>query len=533
MMVRIAVCLAAALVLPRVAAAVPGPDSVVVVANANISESVTLADQYREARQIPGRQVCLLDLPEADDLSLDEFRTRLLEPLRECLGDIEERIEAAVLVRGVPLRVTVHEGERVSTAAALGTWKSELDDGTPLLGTAPGTAQDCGGATCYAARIANPFTSGAFEPGWEKTSRGITFRPLLVTMLHGRTYEEAAKLIDSAVAGDSLGGARGQFLFMEGADAPRGALDGQYDEVIERLRERGFTDVVREEFDGELSGRELAGFVTGSSSLGNVIEGNTFAPGALVDNLTSLGALPVNFTDDEAQVSVSRWIAMGVTGVHGTTDEPLNNCFPHRRFLSDWVDGYTLAEAYFRRLPFTYWRNLVLGDPMAAAYATRPEVRAELANCRNDDGTRTLHVEVADPAERGTPAVAVYADGLPLFAGEGSVDVALDDGESVELLVVAQAAEGVRSKGWATVQLEPAPALALCSQGEGGSGGTPNGEGGAGGAGGAGGGGAGGGGAAPPPQKRGDSGGGCSTTAGGAAGGSLLALHLLATRRRR
>lgn len=509
---RLALCLAVALVLPRVAAAVPGPDSVVVVGNANLEESAQLAEAYRQARQIPARQVCLLDLPEADDLSLDEFRTRLLEPLHECLGDIEERIEAAVLVRGVPLRVTVFEGERVSTAAALGTWKSELADGTPVLGTAPGSNLDCGGTPCYAARLASPYRSGTFRPGWEKISGGITWRPLLVTMLNGRSWEEAAKLIESGIAGDELGGARGQFLLMEGADTARGAMDFQYDGVISELQERGFADVVREPFDAELAGRTIAGFVTGSASLGSVIEGNTFAPGALVDNLTSFGALPVNFTDEQAQVSVSRWIAMGVAGVHGTTDEPLNNCFPNRSFLVDWVDGYTLAESYFRRMPFTYWRNLVLGDPMAAAYATRPEVHAELASCRNDDGTLTLQVAATDPANRGTPSLAVYADGALLFSGEGNLEVPIDDRESAEFLVVAQAGGATHSKGWTTLQIEPSPEIPLCSQGEGGTGGSPP--------------------PPSPPDARADDEGGCSSTGESAALWPALALLALARSRR-
>ena len=73
-------------------------------------------------------------------------------------------------------------------------------------------------------------------------------------------------------------------------------------------------------------------------------------------------------------MSVARWIAKGVGGVHGTTAEPLADSFPDRRFLIDYVDGMTLSQAFYRRMPFVYWQNLVLGDPLLAPYAHRPKV---------------------------------------------------------------------------------------------------------------------------------------------------------------
>ena len=77
--------------------------------------------------------------------------------------------------------------------------------------------------------------------------------------------------------------------------------------------------------------------------------------------------MPSNFdSDGNVQVSVSRWVAQGVAGIHGTTAEPISNAFPHRRFLVDYVKGFTLAESFARNLPFIYWRNLILGDPILA-----------------------------------------------------------------------------------------------------------------------------------------------------------------------
>lgn len=450
------------------ASAVPGPDSVAVIANQNVPESVALARAYVEARQVPENQLCLLDVEDTVDLTLEAFRTDVRDPLMDCLANagVLTRIEAVLIVRGIPLRVTVPTpagNRRVSLAAALGVWTSE--DGNPILGAPPGNGVP------YAARWRNPYRSLAFEPGWSANVDGVEWRLMLVTMLHGDSYEEARLLLDSAVDAEAMGGARGQFLFMNGADSARGVRDADYPRVIAGLEARGFTDVERVGFDANLTGRTLASFFVGTANLGDTIEGNTFLPGALVDNLTSFGAVPPNFDPDadDQQVSIARWVRRGVGGVHGTTDEPLNNCFPSRQLLLEYVDGSTLAEAFHRRMPFVYWRNLVLGDPMLAPYAIRPEVSVEgVADGDTIPEGSSITVQATDSEGIGVDSVAVYLDGVEVDRTDGDrleVALPLADGETAELLLVAQKRDdrsdrGLhRPKGWTLLELRGGPPM--------------------------------------------------------------------------
>lgn len=465
--------------LPAIARAVPGPATTAVVANADVPESVALAQRYAAERGVPARQVCLFSLPLETDIDLATYRSSLLEPLEACLADggVSERIEAVLLIRGVPLRVRIPDGSGgrlVSLAAALGTWRS-TEAGAPLLGRAPGATLTCSGGTpCYGARVRNAFRFGPFEPGWSRTSGDVVHAPVLVTMLHGRTYAEAEGLLDSALIADGAAGAPlGQFLLMEGRDAARGALDGEYDGVEGALRERGLTDIGRETFQSDLTGRTLAAFVTGTASLGATIEGNSYVPGSLVDNLTSFGAVPQNFEETgESQVSIARWVARGVAGAHGTTAEPLANSFPSRFFLADYVDGSTLAEAYLRRMPFVYWQNLVLGDPMAAPYAARPEVTVEgVVEGGAVDGATDVVLSATDRLGRGPVSLTFYVDGAEqTAAGDDSVSLCLVlDPGAHELLVVAQAADDVtearpyRPKGWLTLSVTAAAGATDCA----------------------------------------------------------------------
>ena len=458
--------------------AVPGPDSVVVVANADVPQSVALAERYAAARSLPPSQVCALPLPTTDTIDHAAFEAAVMTPLLACLdaAGATDRIEAAVLVRGVPLRVTLAQGPpaRVSLAAALSVWRSTLDDGTQasLRTVAAGRAANCGGSPCTAARWSTPFTTGVFRAGWTDTSGGVVWRPILVTMLHGRTYADAAKLIASATTAEALGGARGEFLLMEGADAARDALDGDYPAVLRELGDRGL-DAQQVPFDRSLTGRTLAAFFVGTASIDDTIEGNTFLPGALVDNLTSFGAVPQNFEAmGQSQVSIARWVSGGVGGVHGTTDEPLANSFPSRRLIVDYVDGMTLAEAYLRNMPFVYWQNLVLGDPMLAPYAERPSVRIE-GLVDTAPGSVRLQVSASDAAARGIASLVLYVDGRLHTETDGApIDVCASLGGvgARHILAVAQVrgsgqtVDGYVPKGWTSATIDNIGGPADCSR---------------------------------------------------------------------
>ncbi|MBK6689632.1 MAG: TIGR03790 family protein [Deltaproteobacteria bacterium] len=456
--------------------AVPGPDSVVVVPNRNVPGSLALAERYRATRQIPRSQVCPVDLPATDTISLSEFRRGFVRAVAACLGDDNGRIEAVVLVRGLPLRVTVPIATgttRVSFAAAAALHQTTTSTGGEVLGMAPGQPVNCGGGnTCYGARLPNGFLrQGPFEPGWSREFRGFVHRPRLVTMLHGRSDEDAARLIASATTAEALGGAAAEHLFMNGADPARGVRDQDYDGAIAALTALGQT-ATRVPFDANLSGRSLASYFVGTAGLGATIEGNTFLPGALVDNLTSFGALPPNFEApaNEVQVSIARWVTLGVAGVHGTTDEPLNNVFPDRDLSVDYVEGASLGEVYFRYLPFAYWHNLVLGDPMAAPYAVRPVVNITgLSAGARVAGDQPVRVEVTDPLDRPISALRLFLDGRLIAESTGTpIELCLSALGSAQLLAVAQVgddgtpASKHRPKGWRGFDFEVTPGPLGC-----------------------------------------------------------------------
>ena len=76
---------------------------------------------------------------------------------------------------------------------------------------------------------------------------------------------------------------------------------------------------------------------------------------------------------------VTHMVRAGITGVHGTVAEPYNIAFPPADLFSPYIAGYTLAETFHQKLPFRYWMNLVIGDPLCAPYARRLDIDVSIS----------------------------------------------------------------------------------------------------------------------------------------------------------
>ncbi|MCK4283415.1 MAG: hypothetical protein KAX44_03785, partial [Candidatus Brocadiae bacterium] len=83
------------------------PEEVLVVANANVPESVELAEHYAQGRGIPADNIVRVDTTDAYDVSYDNYDRDIRQPL---LAALEARtdlppIRCICLIWGVPVRV--------------------------------------------------------------------------------------------------------------------------------------------------------------------------------------------------------------------------------------------------------------------------------------------------------------------------------------------------------------------------------------------------------------------------------------------
>ena len=404
-----------------------GPVDTMVLFNADSPDATDVAAAYAEARHLPDGHQCGVTGIDPTTRSIDfaTFDTVVRTAFDGCLAALPDpsRINVLVTVRGLPYLVELDTGS-VGFEAALQVMHAERPDGSEVAGGNNDTAASVpnplyiGGAPCPEAEltVTNPFS------GWYRSSCNLTgedrlprsftrARPLdasrydftdnllVVGRLDGFDFDDARALIERSVDSDGSMPA-GELLCMQSADQARGARDPECEYLVRRLQDVGANAVWLDTFEAELAGRELAALFTGAASFREGIAGNTWLPGAIACNLTSFGAVPNNFFCDksgetcperESQTSIARFVRAGATGAHGTVAEPLNNTFPDASTILLYQEGYTMGEAFLFSSEFLYWYNLVLGDPLAAPYAHRPEiVVAEPPHRPRSDGAHCL-----------------------------------------------------------------------------------------------------------------------------------------------
>ena len=195
---------------------------------------------------------------------------------------------------------------------------------------------------------------------------------LMVARLDGPTVEIARGLVDKALAGEQapLGGkayfdARGN----HGGISKYGSY-GSFDEFVRQAAE----NVRRQTRLGVTLDDKEPLFAVGACpdailycgwySLQKYVDSFTFRPGAVGYHLASFEAQTLR--NSESNVWCKRLLEKGITATIGPVMEPYLSSFPRPDlFFADLVSGkYTLAECYFRVLPFNSWMMILVGDPL-------------------------------------------------------------------------------------------------------------------------------------------------------------------------
>lgn len=468
-----------------------GPMEVMVLYGAQDDRARAVADHYLEARHIPPSHLCAIQglEPETRTITFETYQEVIAPALEGCFAALSypEEINYIILVRGLPYRVSLGEnGFYTSLSAMIQVHPALYTDDTSLAGLPQ--AQNGN----FFASIENPlFVAGDFESGdfqvenpysaayqastgvvrsdalplafarWElRTSQQIQWKNSLfiVHRLDGFDYDDAHALIDRAIEAEATI-PQGRLICMAGADSARSARDPECEFATRHLEMAGLNGMWLDTHDAQLSGMELGALFTGTQNLVDGIDGNTFHPGALVDNLTSFGAVPDNFFCDEdtaecpaseSQTSIARFVRAGATGVHGAAAEPLNNSFPNASALLFYTFGYSAGESWLFSQPYLYWQDIYLGDPLVSPYAERPQVTISWSTDDEHEVGQPVSITAAHSA--GIALLRLFADGelVKETAGtELSWQPGGGEGESLRLLAIAVAHNApVERPGW-------------------------------------------------------------------------------------
>lgn len=117
-----------------------------------------------------------------------------------------------------------------------------------------------------------------------------------------------------------------------------------------------------------------ASLYVGWYSLRKYVPAFTWARGAVGYHIASFEATALR--DPNSTEWCPQMIANGIAATIGPVEEPFLGAFPlPDEFFALLLTGqYTLAECYWRTLPFTSWQMILLGDPLYRPFAANPQL---------------------------------------------------------------------------------------------------------------------------------------------------------------
>lgn len=374
------------LLIPFVGIASVEPERVVIVANANLSESVALAEFYAEQRGIPKANIIALPMPTDETIALRDFVDTVFNPLRSALIEadwirgvsrnvkdrygreealiVNHRIGYLVICKGVPLRF--------ENDSALLEYAPEGMDSRLKFNRAAADSE--------LALLAAPSRTMIFHlpnPLFEQKRPQLNVLQAIVRVgrLDGPSFADARRLVTDAIAVEKTG-LHGR-VYVD-ANGPHAAGSEWLLNAAEQLKAAGFDVEVRRErnalrdWEHRLDGIAFYLAWYRQDAYGAWLDNRLRTmPGAVGFHLHSFSATSLR-TD-------SRWwvgplIRRGVAATVGNVFEPYLE-FTHRPnlFVEALLDGKQWGEAVYYSLPVLSWQNMAVGDPLYRPFARELE----------------------------------------------------------------------------------------------------------------------------------------------------------------
>ena len=353
------------------------PESVAVVYNSNIPESMDLAEHYAQMRNIPAENLVGIPLPERGQISRIAYNTSLRDPLRNAfsargwwtLGRTAEgtimpatcKITTVVCMRGIPFKIgrEVIPAEQADKSAKLSPQFAHINEASVDSELAMMGIQGI--------PTAGPLNNPYFKKDQSFASAKLSIM-LLVGRIDGPSYEICKRMIDDAVSTETYG--LWGMCYIDIAKKGGGYASG--DQWLENIAELNFftgiptvVDRNKQTFTTNYPMSDAAlyyGWYTKHRNGPLLNEHFQFRKGAVAMHLHSFSASNLRDTN-------SHWtgpiLAKGAAATIGNVYEPYLHLTHHLDIFHDrLIKGFSLVEAAYMAAPTISWQNVVLGDPL-------------------------------------------------------------------------------------------------------------------------------------------------------------------------
>lgn len=395
------------------------PQNIMIVANKDMPESISVARHYASKRKVPDENIILLSLPKGEDILRVDFETKLAEPLREALKSKKDKIKVLLTVYGVPLRVggkVLNADDKVkaddikkqldSSRKELAVAEKDKTEKDKLDGLKKKVAElndqhrisiSLESLACVDSELmclwwpAYELSRWQPNPLYWKAPKELNNRfpnTLMTCRLDGPTADIAKRLVDDAVEVEA-NGLKGKVYFdargisfnskNPGDSTGYGGYDESFREAAALLKSAGM-DVTLDDKGAlfEPDSCKDAALYSGWYSHATFIDCCKYVKGAVAWHLASSEAITLR--NPASKVWCPNLLQKGVAATLGPVAEPYTIAFPKpAEFFGFLATGkYTLVETYSRTTYLTSWMTVLVGDPLYNPYKNTPMVKESL-----------------------------------------------------------------------------------------------------------------------------------------------------------
>ncbi len=216
--------------------------------------------------------------------------------------------------------------------------------------------------------------------GWQPNGQPVPpdqgMRYLLSTMLsvtsgRGLSVREAIEHLRRTSAADGAFPG-GSVYLMDNSDIRSRTRRPMFEPTVQLLQQLGVrAEVVQGTLPQERD--DVLGLVAGSAGFDWPSSKSRILPGAICEHLTSFGGVML---EDAGQTPLTEFLRHGAALSSGTVTEPyaIAAKFPLPMLHVFYAQGCSAAEAFYQSLSGPY-QLLIVGDPLCAPWALRPEVK--------------------------------------------------------------------------------------------------------------------------------------------------------------
>jgi uncharacterized protein (TIGR03790 family) len=330
--------------------------NVIVVINANSTNSIQLGNAYCEQREVPPQNVFRMSgwTGGAVTWSQAEFETCLRNPLLAMVASrgLTNQAEIVLLSMDIPYRVTSGGSANSTTSALFYGFKN---DASP---PGPGLPASCSLPDSSSNSFA--FSEMPFSEAPPDTAPTNSF---LAMMLTDTTLNGAQLILSRGVAGDSSFPAQTVYL-AKTSDVARNVRYVEFDNAVFDTHIRGDNSLVVIDTDST-SFTNLLGLLTGLAQL--TLPADALVAGGMGDSLTSFAG---DILESSGQTSLLAFLEAGAAASYGTVIEPCNYVqkFPNPEDYFYQDRGFSMVESYYQSLLNPY-QGLLAGEPLSAPFA--------------------------------------------------------------------------------------------------------------------------------------------------------------------